>query len=468
MPDFNTLDELVKYHGIPFELRPDQIEDVETLLPFDRVGIFNEVGTGKTATSTVLALAWDREHNFVLMPPILLTQWRKWLESLHDIGRVLLYRGKPEARKAYDLKSARWILTTIQMFKSDLEHIKRQLGARSTNTIVDEGHCVKNVGSANHKAVRDFSAGQSLQILTGTPISTPGDAYAYVKLKTPGVYRSQKHFENLHVEERDFFDNVTKWTNLQMLSDNLMLQSVRRLSREVLKHLKMPNYIPIEYELDPEHLALYKQLVDEQLLLLPDGGKIDATSAARLYNASQQIVCNWDHFSGDPNCVAKIFDLVDMVADEIDLLNPEASKLIIFTYYKMTSRAMHAYTQKYGSVACYSDISAAQQARAIERFLNDPACRVIVAQPGSGGAGWNPQHVCREVLWVEEPVIPLHFVQGVGRVDRDGQLFVPNIRLAIAQGTIQPRLHANLLGKDELANKVQGGFMDLREAIHGR
>lgn len=467
MPDFNTLPELLKYHAIPFDLRVDQVEDVEELLPFDRVGIFNEVGTGKTATSTVLALAWDSDHNIVLMPPILLTQWRKWLESLHDIGAITLYRGAPKVRQALDLSRAKWILTTIQMFKSDLPHIRKQLGDRSTNTIVDEGHCIKHPGSANHKAVRDFSLGQRLQILTGTPISSPGDTYGYVKLKTPSVYRSQKHFEDLHVEERDFFDNVVKWRNLEMMSKNLMLQSVRRLSREVLAHLKMPNYIPITYDLDPEHLRLYNQLADEQLLLLPDGGKIDATSAGRLYNAMQQIVCNWDHFSGDPSCKAKIFEVVDMVADEIDLLNVEASKLIIFTYYRMTSRAMHAHTQKYGSVACYSDISASQQAKAIERFLYDPACRVIVAQPGSGGAGWNPQHVCREVLWAEEPVIPLHFVQGVGRVDRDGQIYVPNIRLAIAQGTVQPRLHANLLKKDALANKVQGGFMDLRDAIRG-
>lgn len=468
MPDFNTLDELVKYHALPFELRGDQVEDVEALLPFDRVGIFNEVGTGKTATGTVLALAWDSDHTFVLMPPILLTQWRKWLESLHDVGRITLYRGSKASRQALDLTKAKWILTTIQMFKSDLPHIKRQLGDRSTTTLVDEGHCIKNVGSANHKAVRDFSAGQKLQILTATPVSHPGDTYAYVKLKTPNVYRSEKHFENLHVEERDFFGNVTKWQNLEMLKHNLMLQATRRLSRDVLKHLKLPNYIPISYDLDPEHLALYNQLADEQLLLLPDGGKIDATSSGRLYNALQQIVCNWSHFSGDPACVAKIFDLVDMVADEIDIMQPESSKLIIYTYYKMTSRAMHAFTQKYGSVACYSEISERQQAKAIDRFLYDPACRVIVAQPGSGGAGWNPQHVCREVLWVEEPVIPWHFVQGVGRVDRDGQAFVPNIRLAIAQGTVQPRLHSNLLKKDELANKVQGGFMDIREAIHGR
>ena len=468
MPDFDNLSDLLDYHKLPFELRKDQVEDVENLYGFERIALFNEVGTGKTATATVLALAWDTDHNIILMPPILLRQWQRWLQSLHDVGPVLVYRGNPRERAAMDLARHRWLLMTIQIFKKDLPRIRKALGDRSVTTIVDEGHSIKNVESANHKAVRDFSAGQHLQILTGTPVSAPGDAYGYVKLKTPGVYRSQKQFENLHVADRDFFGNVTEWQNLEMMNANLMLQSTRRLSKEVLKHLKTPNYIPIYYELDPEHLALYNQLADEQLLLLPDGGKIDATSAGRLYNALQQIVLNWAHFSGEPSHVSKAFDLIDNVAEEIDLMNQANSKLIVFTYYVMSSRAVTAALAKYNAVACYSEISRSQQDKNLERFLTDPSCRVLVAQPTSAGMGFNPQHVCKEILFIEEPVVPWQFSQGVGRVDRDGQLYTPNIRLGIAEGTIQKRLHDNLLKKDTLANKVQGGFIDLREAIHGR
>ena len=467
MPDFASLKELLDYHKFPFVLRADQVEDTENLYGFDRIGLFNEVGTGKTATSTCIALAWDTPCNVVLMPPILLRQWYLWLKSLNDVGDVVVYRGTPAERKAFDLRRYRWVLMTIQIFKNDFQHLVRQLGSLDRALIVDEGHCIKNVGSANHKAVRDFAAGHKLQILTGTPISAPGDTYGYVKLKTPAVYRSQAQFENLHVEARDFFGNVTKWMNLEQMNKNLMLQSTRRLAKEVLK-LGMPNYIPIEYDLDAEHLALYNQLADEQLLLLPDGGKIDATSAGRLYNALQQTILNWEHFSGVPSCKSKAFDLIDAVCDEIDVTNQAASKLIVFTYFVMSSRAVVKHLEKLGAVACYSEISAKQQAANIDRFLHDPTCRILVAQPGSAGVGFNPQKVCWEVLFIEEPISPWQFTQGVGRVDRDGQQHVPNIRLGIASGTIQKRLHANLMNKDALANKVQGGFMDLREAIHGR
>lgn len=472
MPDFNSLEELVEYHKLPFHLRADQVEDVENLYGYDRVALFNEVGTGKTATGTCILLAWDRRHNFILVPPILQRQWYLWLTSLHDHGGVVIYRGTPEQRKSIDIVSPRWVIMTLPIFKRDLAHIKSKLGRvpepGTVTVTVDEAHSLKNVGSANHKTVRDFVLGQNLLMLTGTPVTSPHDVYAYVKLKTPGVYRSQAHFENLHVEERDYFGNVTKWKNLELLNKNLMLQASRRLSREVLKDLKEPNYIPIYYELEPEHLRLYNQLADEQLLLLPDGGKIDATSAGRLYNAIQQIVCNWRYFSGVPEVRPAIFDLLDEVASEINLSDPASSKLIVYTYYVMTSRLMLEYLAPYQAVGCYSEISAKQQDRNIARFLEDPSCRILVAQPGSGGMGWNPQKVCWEILFVEEPVSPLHFIQGVGRVDRDGQEHAPNIRLAIAEGTIQRRLHHRLLDKDALANEVQGGYKDLRDAIHGR
>lgn len=476
-PSFDTLDQLLAYYRLPFTLRPDQVKVVEDTYCFDRVGLFAEVGTGKTAMATVLALCWDRDVNIVLMPPILLRQWAKWLRSVDYAGDVLIYRGSVKVREdlRQGLLSHRWVLMSIGIFKNDYRALTELLMSKTVTTIVDEAHSIKNVGSQNYKKVRDFVIGGGLQLLTGTPLSNPGDGYAYVKLKTPMVYKSQKQFEDIHVEERDYFGNIQKWRNLQLLKDNLMLQSVRLLTADVLKHLHKPNYIPLPYDLDPEHRRLYDQLMNEQLLLLPDGGQIDATSAGRLYNMAQQIVLNAAHFMGVEYRSAG-YDLIDHVCDEIDVDNqgvnedgtPAASKLIIFTYYRMTSAAVVEYLRARGAVACYSDISSKQQETNIDRFMNDPACRILVAQPTSAGFGLNPQHVCSEVLFLEEPVVPKDFHQGVGRVYRDGQTKVPNIRIAIAEGTIQNRLHERLLMKDELVNRVQTGYQDLRDAIGGR
>lgn len=462
---------VLERHPLPFQLHDFQAENVEILAPFDRAGLYAEVGCGKTVMSTVLAFIWGAPKEataVVVMPPILLSSWRRWLESVGNVGNVLVYKGSPKERARLPVKEANWILCSMQIFKNDFEHLRRSLVNRKLVGIVDEATSIKNISSDNHRKVMQFFDGHKLMLLTGTPLSTPGDAYAYIKLISPGVYRSKTQFENIHVEERDFFNNVVKWQHLELMNQNLMLGAIRVLKEDVLKHLKAPVYTPIYYSLDPEHLKLYNVLAEEQMLLLESGGKIDATSAPRLYTALQQIVVNWDHFSGDDRARPAIFDLIDNTVEEIGLGNEGSSKLLIFSNYKMTNRKLVKYLAKFKPAVFYSEATPAAQTRDVERFLNDPECLVAIANPLSAGMGLNFQGVCWEVLFVEEPIVPKDFHQAVGRVYREGQKHVPNVRLAIAEGTIQNRLHTNLLAKDALVNRVQRGFQDLREAIYGR
>lgn len=466
-----ALDRVLERYPLPFQPHAFQAESVLELAPRDRAGLYAEVGCGKTVMSTLLALIWGAAEDavvVVVMPPILLTSWRRWLESVGNLDSILVYKGAPKERAALAVRKAKWILCSMQIFKNDFEHLRRELDGKRLIGIVDEATSIKNVGSDNHRKTMLFFDGQKLMLLTGTPLSTPGDAYAYIKLVSPGIYRSKTQFENIHVEERDFFNNIVKWRNLELMNQNLMLNSIRVLKEDVLKHLHAPVYVPLHYELEAQHLALYRTLAEEQVLLLEQGGKIDATSAPRLYTALQQIVVNWDYFSGDEKVRPAILDVIDNVIEEIGLGKEGASKLLIFANYKLTNRKLMTYLKKYNPAVFYSEISPAQQTLHVDRFLNDPECLVAVANPLSAGMGLNFQGICWEVLFVEEPIVPKDFHQAVGRVYRDGQQHVPTVRLAIAEGTIQNRLHANLLAKDALVNRVQRGFQDLREAIHGR
>jgi hypothetical protein len=462
------LQQVLDEHLLPFTLRPDQFESVEELKDYPRAGLYCDVGTGKTVMATCLTLCWDADVNVIIMPPILLKQWHRWLTSIGNIGDILIYRGTLKERKAMDITKFKWVMMSIGILKNDYKRIHDALAPKTKTVLVDEATSIKNPSSGNHKAVASLAEDSNLSLLTGTPLSTPHDAYAYVKLITPGTYRSKTQFDNIHVAERDFFEKVTQWKNLDLMQSNLMLHSVRLLKENVLKNLKQPNYIPIEYELEKEHMALYKVLAEEQILLLETGGKIDATSASKLYNALQQIIVNWDHFSGNEDARSTTFDLIDHVMDSAAVMNPKNSKLIICSYYRITSAKILQYLQEFGAVGIYGDVSAKQQEINSERFAFDPTCRILVMQPMSGGFGSNYQHVCSEVLFAEAPRMPLHFNQVVGRVYRDGQPNVPNIHIGIASGTIQKHLFENLLHNDQLLNRVQGGFQDLRDAVYGK
>lgn len=469
--------------GRPLIFKEKQVEAIDDLAPLARAGLYAEVATGKTAMSTACALhkaisTEERYFTVVTMPPILIPQWFKWLQNgvrHRETGLppcALMYRGTPAQRKLLDLDQD-FILMSMQIFKKDYDRLLEWFEGRRVLLLVDEATSIKNPESDNYKKMRDFLNAdpdkREVMLLTGTPLSKPGDAYAYVKTVAPTVYRNQNHFEMVHVSKRDFFGNVTAWDHLPMLKENLLINSKRILQKEIFPELDEPMYDPMYYDLEPEHLKLYNKLADEQLLLLKDGGKIDATTKQRLYTMLQQIICNPGHFSGDPTMRSSAHELLDEVIAELDIANPKSGrKLVVYATYNMTNRGLLQYLQPLNFVGFYGEISQARQQENLKRFVHDPAVRGSVAHPLSAGYGLDDlQLVCSDCLFMETPTIGKDFAQAVGRFTRPGQTRKPVARIAIANGTCQLRLHRQLLDNDALANSVQGGWQDLRDAIYG-
>jgi SNF2 family DNA or RNA helicase len=305
-----------------------------------------------------------------------------------------------------------------------------------------------------------------LQLLTGTPINKPLDAFAYIKLKTPGVYRSLSQFENLHVAERDFWKQPVAYANLDLLKSNLAINTISRTKEELHGYSLKAIYPDCEYDLAPEHYALYVKLVEEQLLTFDDGTKIDATTVQRLRHALQQIVVNYDYFANDFSLRSVAYDLIDMTIQQTGCMNTSRSKLIIWTKYKRTSRSVLAYLTKLGCnpVAAYSEVDAS---KSIDRFLEDSSVRILVAQYQSAGAGLNPQYVCSENLFLELDTVPLYIRQAVGRTERTGQTKVPVMRFAVAKGTVQQTLLASLIKNDDLVQRIEPSKKGLRDALLG-
>ena len=456
--------------GAPFLPYGWQKEDITTLSQWDRVGVFLPVGAGKTFIATYLSLAYGDDYRIILVLPVLIRQWVKWLNAIPGAGSAIAYRGTKKQRAAIELPKHKWWVMSYGIFKNDFHKLLKlvEQPASSVTLVVDEAHSIKNVESWLHKRVSRFSVGQRLVLMTGTELNSPMDSYAYIALKTPTVYRSIGQFERLHVKEKDEYSGTVKeWQELEMMNRNLYLQSVRRDKKDVHAHVPTAHYFPVEYDLDPEHQALYNKLVEEQLLELENGGKIDATTASALYNKSQQCVTDWDGFAGSKGHRPAILDVIDGVVDEIDLGQPGASKFIIWTWFRSTTRTVAAYMEEKfpGQVAIA--FSESDSEKETTRFMEDPSCIVLVAQPGSAGAGLNPQYVCWECLFVEVPTRTIPFTQAAGRIDREGQAYNANIRIATAANTIQVGLFQNLLENDKLVQKVQGSMKSLRDLVYG-
>lgn len=452
----------------PFDLYPFQGDAVTRLAPLPRSALYWEPGLGKTAGAThcmLYKMAIDEiDVSVILLPPILIDLWARWLAKITRADgtplKVVIYRGSPAQRNQIRFDGSEIVLMSIQIFKKDIERIERETSGRRCHVVVDEAHCLKDVGTGNYKTLRDFAADKSLQLLTGTPLNSPGDAYAYVKLLSPSIYRNLKQFELIHVGERDFFNNVSKWSNLDLLQQNLMHNADRKTKEEVLLDLPECTIMPIHYELDPKHLKLYRKMVDEQLLKLPDGDKIDLTQSTALYHALGQIVMQWHYFGQDPELKSAGYTLIEQVLDELG-----DKKLIVFANYQRTNQEI---VRRYNCSGVWGEISPTNKQRAIDRFIDDPKCRIITLQPTSGGVGIDGlQHVCADIIYVEPPVAVTHLTQSLSRVHRDGQREAVTVRLGLATGTVQHMRVKALTAKEALVNPLQMSRARLRDALYG-
>lgn len=462
--------EIVKQHfNLPFELYPFQGDSANELAPLPRAGYYLDVGCGKTATATVAVLykflTQDVEHCVCHMPPILLDRWSKWFEQVTwKDGRplkVTTYRGTPAQRKTIKLEGD-FILMSTQIFKLDYDAIHQALGHKVLAVLVDEATSVKNVGSDNHKKTHSFAEGQHLLLLTGTPLSTPLDGYAFCKMVAPGIYRDLRQFENIHVAER-VFKTITEWKNLDLLRDNIKVHAVRVLKTDVLLQLPSVTYDPIFYQLDPAHMKLYRKLAEEQLLPLKNGGKIDKTSEIALVHALGQIIVNYDYFADDPKCVSRTVELIQEIMQEL-----EGRKLLVFANYRMSNRKLIELLKPYGALGAFGDLSTKQQAKNIELFINHPEHNCLCAQPTAVGYGVDGlQEVCHDTLFVETPTVAKDFYQSLGRIWRDGQRNKVHCRIAVAEGTLQVRKLRQLLNNDDLVSQVQRSYADLAAEMFG-
>ena len=477
-------------YDFPFELRPYQLEEVNRLSEGDltkyrylgasgdqgdgaNAGHYDEPGTGKTAISThqmLYTLDYHGvEHWLVLMPPILIPQWGRWLRSVKSKTTskaltVTEYQGTPAQRAKLPMTN-QFILMSYTIFKMDFSYLWDTFEHKLVGVNADEGHALKNHETANHKAFKLFvGADRPRMILSGTPLTKPGDAYGLCRLIAPGRYRNQRHFEQIHAGDRDGYEKIVSWQNLDVLAESMKINASRILRREVQDQLPACQIWPVAYNLAPAHQKLYERLSVEKLLEFDDGREVNAINESALYSALQQIVLNWGYFEDEPTRRPAALDLIDTTFDEI---GPTA-KLAIVAHFQRSNELLLRELQKYGAVVVYGGLNAKQKQESIRRFIEDDDCRCIVLQPTSAGFGVDGlQHVCSEMLILEAPTTAPPFFQVIARLDRDGQTQPVNCRIAIANKTVQVRMFKNLLLNDAEINTVVHGNQDLKDAISG-
>lgn len=452
--------ETIEMSRTPFS---HQIIDLKFMGHHLRSGILNEPGVGKTLPIQGYAL-WlvGRTGNKVVcvMPPILIPQFNQTLRSnypgVDNHINIEMLNGSPAQRDKQwqtwvDGKFPEILLMSYIMFVKYYEDL---LEKGYNCVIVDEATAVKNPTSKIHKAVRLFSGDDNgVVLVTGTPVETNiEDAYGLIKILTPNIYTSYKNFEWKHCIRYAIFVpskgrevyQTQGYKALDELHDNLFKAARRVLKADVSD---LPPRLISEYlvDLSPKHKKLYNQIVNDRLLEIGEE-LIDMTTAQALYQAMQQTLLNPKKYGADiPENT--LFEALDEIVSEL-----EGRKIMVYAWFNESVDTICERYQHLNPAKLNGSVTGEAREKEKQKFITDETCKMVVANPKSGGVGIDGfQHVCSHVVYAEVCPFVGTFQQSVDRLHRTGQKEDSvNVYILVAKDTVAVKLRNDLVKKDAL------------------
>jgi SNF2 family DNA or RNA helicase len=366
-----------------------QIDGLKEALRNQRYGLFDEPGVGKTlpAQAYALYMAGIGNRTVIVMPPVLLEQFKESLETTFiNYAKYVTYYTVDDGPDVRIGKIGEWYLNnswphilgmSYQMFiklffpgtlalqamklerntrrppdaidpeavkkyhrdVKRLESIKREQSALNLlaqadyNVLVaDEAHALKHPSSLQHKAAVHFMGdtkrgpGQesACVLMTGTPIpNTLLDAYGLIKILTPTSYGSKATFERLHA----IYTMHGKFQKLiGFKNKELITMRLYSSARRITKDQVFSLDKPIITELPIVLNYKHQQLYQKlvrERVLEVNGKLIDAVQAQSLRMKCLQIVTTPEEFTEDTKLDNSVKAALVELVDDLGVRNNE-------------------------------------------------------------------------------------------------------------------------------------------------
>lgn len=431
---------------------------------------FSEMGAGKSLPSALLAAGCldDNIVDYVIIitPKAVLDDWAEIFTKFVDVPKdwVTLYHAPAVVRPFIIWRKI--IICTYDTLMADYARFFDCCSKKRVMLIADEAQKLKNTGMRTKKGITGSKRTvlitelsrycKRIHLLTGSPITNfCKNAYSYIDIMAPNVYYSSyKQFELQHFIYSKFDKRkVIGYRNIEKIQKILASFSVRHLKREVVE-LPPVTFKTRYLDWDPVQKKMYQKLMDDGLLELADRF-IEPLGPGALLTRLHQITTNPQQLGLE--CDSTRFAVLE---DDLEEIDTDEHKVVVWCHYRHTiERLLKQYAHLnpahiYGGTG---DI-AAQKAK----FRDDPTCRIIFANPQSGGLGLTFVHswymIFFEYAWDLE-----YYDQAISRSDRPGQQNpVTVINYALRGGMEHKKILPRLIAKKDFSSMI---LMDKTEFI---
>ena len=432
-----------------------------------RAMLADDMGLGKTvqaiAAAALLKEMRDIQKTVIICPASLKHQWAREIRRFTSLS-VTVVEGNLKARRDLYRDSSFFKIINYELVRYDMDEL---LKLRPDLIILDEAQRIKNWRAKTAMMVKSLP-GRYAFVLTGTPLENRIDElYSIFQFLDPRILGPLWHFNDrfYELEKRESGTyKILGYKNIDQLRALIKPYILRRTRDEVLKDLppRTDNNFFVEMT-DPQWDA-YNEFKEKLAKLLSASKRRPLTPKERelllMYLIKMRLICNAlalhdkdiepkDREKTGP----KLTELEEILTEEIA---SNGHKAVVFSQWANMLAFTEPALQRIGLgyVKLTGAVPSAKRGDLIQKFFDDPACRVFLSTD-AGGVGLNLQ-AASLVINLDLPWNPAVLEQRIARAHRHGQHSSVQVINLIAKDTIEERMLDTLAAKKNVFATVFG------------
>lgn len=466
--------------------------------PFQRAGILygllkkrfilaDDMGVGKTLQALAVAhLSGAADKLIVECPATIKINWQRAIAQCLPHLTCSVWDGKGGD------SDVNVIVINYDVVK---KHLRALRAFKAKALICDEGHYLKSATSQRSKATYALAHDiERIAILTGTPIlNRPVELVSLLTIlgrfdEFGGWYEFTRRYcaayqRTLWLKKNGVPFPKKIWdtsgaSNLEQLNQKLRASCmIRRKKSEVVKDLPLKQRIQVVFPIDNRKdydkaranlIDYVKACVAENAAFLASikhlskaerdqAIQVRQAEAAESAERAQQLVML--ETLKQLAARGKLAATIEWIEDFLE----SNEKLIVFANHVEIQKALFAHFASRAARIVAED-SAEQRQAAIDKFVTDETCRVIVCSLASGGQGVDTlQNAASNVVFVEMGWTPALHLQAEDRAHRIGQVSQVSCYYTIAQDTVEETIQTMLAHKQAICESALDGASETRD-----
>ncbi|MGW4892604.1 DEAD/DEAH box helicase [Kitasatospora sp. NPDC004240] len=448
-------------------LRPYQERGLAWLRTLAALGLggvlADDMGLGKTVQTLALLAVERAEHapgpNLLVCPMSLVGNWQREAERFAPGLRLYVHHGagRVDADRLRGLAgTVDLVITTYGLVQRDLAALR---GIRWRRVIADEAQQVKNLGTAQSRAIRALPVTVHRIALTGTPVENRlAELHSVLDFANPGLFGSAERFKERYAIPVELHRSAELTAELQRRTGPFVL---RRLKSDPLVAAELPakQEMTVWCNLTAEQAGLYQAVVADLLRRVGGVKGVERRGTVLAAIGKLKQVCNHPaQLLHDGSALGersgKVARLEEILAEAL----AEGDRALVFTQYAEFGAMLRPHlARRLGEEVLFlhGGMSRARREELVARFQSPDGPRVFLLSLRAGGTGLNLT-AANQVIHLDRWWNPAVEEQATDRAFRIGQRRDVQVRRLVCVGTVEERIAELLDAKRALAEAVVG------------